>query len=67
MKKLDMCFVKPYHCSGAFLIQPSATAVFEKSIQSSVELKAYSQDIGESFGSAVCISDDGMFVKNVHV
>lgn len=52
---------------GVFLIQPSATAVFEKSIQSIVELKAYSQDIGESFGTAVCISDDGMFVTNAHV
>ena len=52
---------------GIFLRSPTSTEVFEKSIQSIVELKAYSQDIGESFGTAVCIGDDGVFVTNAHV
>lgn len=52
---------------GIFLRSPTATEVFEKSVQSIVELKAYSQEMGENFGTAVCIGDDGIFVTNAHV
>ena len=72
MKKNRNCFllflvvVAVLFC-GVLLMPPSATVVFKKSAQSIVELKAYSQEVGESFGTAVCINDDGKFVTNAHV
>ncbi len=46
---------------------PSAKEVFETSIQSVVELKAQSEEVGESYGTAVIVKDDGMLVTNAHV
>ncbi len=54
--------------TGCFLLaQPSPERVFKKSVQSVVEFKACDRYAGESFGTAVCISDDGKFVTNAHV
>ena len=41
--------------------------VYDKSLQSVVELKAYTKDVGESFGSAVLMKSDGTLVTNSHV
>ncbi len=46
---------------------PSPTAIFYNSTESVVELKAYKESVGESFGSAVCINNSGVFVTNAHV
>ena len=41
--------------------------VYDKSLQSVVEVKAYTKDVGESFGSAVLMKIDGTLVTNSHV
>ena len=46
---------------------PTPEKVFEKSVQSIVELKAVSEDVGESYGTAVCINSNGYLVTNAHV
>ncbi len=49
------------------LIPPSAKKVYKNSIDSVVELKAYSEDVGESFGTAIFVKEDGRLVTNAHV
>ena len=46
---------------------PTPKKLFEKSIQSITELKAISENVGESYGTAVCINSDGYLVTNAHV
>ena len=41
--------------------------IYDKSLQSVVEVKAYTRDVGESFGSAVLMKSDGTLVTNAHV
>ena len=41
--------------------------IYDKSLQSVVEVKAYTKDVGESFGSAVLMKSDGTLVTNSHV
>ena len=41
--------------------------LYDKSLQSVVEVKAYTKDVGESFGSAVLMKSDGTLVTNSHV
>ena len=41
--------------------------IYDKSLQSVVEVKAYTKDVGESFGSAVLMKTDGTLVTNSHV
>lgn len=41
--------------------------LYDKSLQSVVEVKAYTKDVGESFGSAVLMKSDGTLVTNAHV
>lgn len=41
--------------------------IYSQSLLSVVEVKAKSGDIGESFGSAVFVSNDGTLVTNAHV
>lgn len=41
--------------------------LYNKSLQSVVEVKAYTKDVGESFGSAVLMKSDGTLVTNSHV
>ncbi len=41
--------------------------IYDKSLQSVVEVKAYAKDVGESFGSAVLMKKDGTLVTNSHV
>ena len=41
--------------------------LFEQSIQSIVELKAVSENSGESYGTAVCIESSDVLVTNAHV
>ena len=47
--------------------KPSADDIFFNNAYSVVELKAESQDIGESFGTAEFVSKDGMLITNAHV
>lgn len=41
--------------------------LYDRSLKSVVELKAYTKDVGESFGSAVLLRKDGTLVTNAHV
>ena len=41
--------------------------IYDRSLQSVVEVKAYTKDVGESFGSAVLMKGDGTLVTNSHV
>ena len=41
--------------------------LFEQSMQSIVELKAVSENAGESYGTAVCIESSDVLVTNAHV
>lgn len=41
--------------------------LYNKSLKSVVEVKAYTKDVGESFGSAVLMKSDGTLVTNSHV
>lgn len=49
------------------LTPPNPNELFEKSIESIVELKAVSENIGESYGTAVCVKSGGILVTNAHV
>lgn len=50
-----------------YIIPPTAKELFDNSIQSIVELKAVSENVGESYGTAVCIKTEGYLVTNAHV
>ena len=41
--------------------------IYDRSLQSVVEVKAYTKDVGESFGSAVLMKSDGTLVTNSHI
>ena len=41
--------------------------IYDNSLKSVVEVKAYTKDVGESFGSAVLMKSDGTLVTNSHV
>ena len=41
--------------------------LYDKSLQRVVEVKAYTKDVGESFGSAVLMKSDGTLVTNSHI
>ena len=43
------------------------TEIFESSTRSVVELKASSEDVGESFGTAIFVDSNGTLVTNAHV
>lgn len=45
----------------------TSEALFDQTIQSVVELKASTENIGESFGTAVFVCADGTLVTNAHV
>ena len=45
----------------------SADEIFSNNIYSIVEVKAYSENVGESFGTAEFINDDGCLITNAHV
>ena len=45
----------------------NADDIFKQSISGIVEVKAYSEDVGESFGTAEFIDNDGRLVTNAHV
>lgn len=47
--------------------KPTAKEIYANNIYSIVEVKAYSEDVGESFGTAEFIDDDGRLVTNAHV
>ena len=53
----------------SFFIQEKTPAekVFGDSIQSVVEIKAQTDDVGESFGTAVFVKNNGTLVTNAHV
>lgn len=48
-------------------VPPTPKELFEKSIQSIAELKAISETVGESYGTAVCINAEGHLITNAHV
>ncbi len=50
-----------------FLRPPSARAIYQRNIRSIVELKASKEQVGESFGTAEFIDDDGTLITNAHV
>jgi len=45
----------------------TAKEIFKDNIKSVVEVKAYSEDVGESFGTAEFVDDNGTLVTNAHV
>ncbi len=45
----------------------TARDIFNNNINSIVEIKAYSENVGESFGTAEFINSDGFLVTNAHV
>lgn len=50
-----------------FVFNNQNSNVFEKNINTIVEVKANTTDIGESFGTGVIIDDKGIVVTNAHV
>ena len=50
-----------------FMQGKTAEEVFNNSLQSIVEIKADTADIGESFGTAVFVKNDGTLITNAHV
>ena len=60
-------------CSGILFLmrekenELTASDVFNNSIYSIVEIKAYTEDVGESFGTAEFIDNNGTLVTNAHV
>ncbi|MFQ6724078.1 MAG: S1C family serine protease [Clostridia bacterium] len=60
-------------CSGILFLmhkkenQLTATDIFNDNIYSIVEIKAYTEDVGESFGTAEFIDNKGTLVTNAHV
>ena len=59
-------------CTLLFIFIPnvnksSPEKVFKSNLQSVVEVKAYTEDVGESFGTAEFIDGDGTLVTNAHV
>lgn len=53
-------------CIG-FNNKEDASSIFKNNIDSIVEIKASSTDVGESFGSGIIYSSDGYIVTNSHV
>ena len=49
------------------LNQPKPSEIYADNIHSIAELKARSDEVGESYGTAVLINDNGDFVTNAHV
>lgn len=49
------------------LNQPTPSEIYAENIHSVAELKATSYEVGESYGTAVLINDNGDFVTNAHV
>ena len=47
--------------------KPTAKEIYSNNIYSIVEVKAYSENVGESFGTAEFIDNDGRLVTNAHV
>lgn len=45
----------------------TADEIFKNNTNSIVELKAYSENVGESFGTAEFINRDGLLITNAHV
>ncbi|MCM1438613.1 MAG: serine protease [Roseburia sp.] len=60
---LAICFA----LAGCGEKQPSATDIYNQCIYNVVEVKAVSENVGESFGTAEIISKDGRLVTNAHV
>lgn len=60
-------------CSGILFLmhkkenESTAQDIFNNNIYSVVEIKAYSEDVGESFGTAEFIDNQGTLVTNAHV
>lgn len=50
-----------------FMQGKTAEEIFDASLQSVVELKASTEDVGESFGTAVFVKSDGTLATNAHV
>ena len=53
--------------SIACFLPSTPKKVFEESLQSVVEIKAYSKEFGESYGTAVFVNEDGTLISNSHV
>lgn len=47
--------------------EPTSNDIFKHSVNSVVEVKAYTEDVGESFGTAEFIDYDGTLATNAHV
>ena len=52
---------------GYFFLSPSPDKIYSKSLSSVVELRAYSENMGESHGSAIFVDEKGTLVTNAHV
>lgn len=50
-----------------FLLLPTANTIYQDNLKSIVELKAFTDNIGESFGTAEFIDKDGTLITNAHV
>lgn len=49
------------------LNEPPTEKIFKRSLRSVVEVKAYTENVGESFGTAEFIDKEGTLVTNAHV
>jgi len=77
MKKQAIHFVVIYSVLACYIIggilyftvfqQPSAADIFNRHMQTVVEVKAYDDPQEAAFGSAVFVNSDGLLVTNAHV
>lgn len=52
---------------AVFIPAPKASKIYQNNLQSIVEVKASSETVGESFGTAEFIDKDGTLITNAHV
>lgn len=64
---LTLLSVVCFALTGCGIKQLTATEIYNECIYNVVEVKAVSENVGESFGTAELISGDGKFITNAHV
>ena len=64
--EMAVIFIAAILCC-TFIPTPKPSEIFQDNLYSIVEIKAIADDIGESFGTAEFIDDEGILLTNAHV